>query len=91
LERPAPEAGREKPRLPPRWFVRAAWIVHRAIYRLTGGRRGLWLPKSGSWGAMRLTTIGRIRAQGGRGADLDAYAIYRPGGTAVVVFEPRRG
>ncbi len=47
------------PWLPPRWFVRTAWVVHRAIYRFTGGRRGLWLPKSGKWGAMRLTTIGR--------------------------------
>ena len=28
------------PFLPPRWVVRLAWIVHRAGYRLTGGRRG---------------------------------------------------
>jgi deazaflavin-dependent oxidoreductase (nitroreductase family) len=47
------------PRLPPRWFVRTAWVVHRAIYRLTGGRRGLWRPKVNRWGTMRLTTIGR--------------------------------
>jgi deazaflavin-dependent oxidoreductase (nitroreductase family) len=47
------------PRLPPRWFVRLAWVVHRAIYRLTGGRRGLWQPKPNRWGTMRLTTIGR--------------------------------
>jgi deazaflavin-dependent oxidoreductase (nitroreductase family) len=47
------------PRLPPRWFVRLAWVVHRAIHRLTGGRRGLWPPKPGKWGAMRLTTTGR--------------------------------
>ncbi|GGK97064.1 hypothetical protein GCM10007382_16670 [Salinibacterium xinjiangense] len=47
------------PTLPPRWFVRAAWVVHRAIYRVTRGRRGLWLPKPNKWGAMRLTTIGR--------------------------------
>src|SRR5450759_3098902 len=45
--------------LPPRWFVRAAWVVHRAIYRLTGGRRGLWRPKTDKWGTMRLKTIGR--------------------------------
>ena len=54
-----PRARPGKPKLPPRWFVRGAWIVHRAIYRLTGGRRGLWLPKSGGWGALRLTTVGR--------------------------------
>ncbi|CAN5248137.1 nitroreductase/quinone reductase family protein [soil metagenome] len=47
------------PRLPPRWFVRIAWVAHRAIHRLSGGRRGLWLPKPGKWGALRLTTIGR--------------------------------
>lgn len=47
------------PRLPPRWFVRLAWVVHRAIYRFTGGRRGLWRPKVNRWGTMRLTTIGR--------------------------------
>jgi deazaflavin-dependent oxidoreductase (nitroreductase family) len=34
-------------------------VVHRAIYLFSGGRRGLWLPKPGKWGAMRLTTIGR--------------------------------
>lgn len=47
------------PRLPPRWFIRAAWVVHRAIYRFTGGRSGLWLPKPGKWGTLRLTTVGR--------------------------------
>ncbi|MEO5922072.1 MAG: nitroreductase/quinone reductase family protein [Pseudolysinimonas sp.] len=47
------------PFLPPRWFVRVAWVVHRAIYRVTGGRRGLWLPTPGKWGTMRVTTIGR--------------------------------
>lgn len=47
------------PRLPPRWFIRVAWVVHRAIHRLTGGRRGLWEAKPGKWGTMRLTTVGR--------------------------------
>jgi F420H(2)-dependent quinone reductase len=50
---------KKPPFLPPRWFVRLAWLVHRAGYGLTGGRRGLWLPKPGKWGAMRLTTVGR--------------------------------
>jgi deazaflavin-dependent oxidoreductase (nitroreductase family) len=48
-----------EPRLPPRWFIRVAWIVHRAIYRLSGGRFGLRLPKPGQYGMMRLTTVGR--------------------------------
>jgi deazaflavin-dependent oxidoreductase (nitroreductase family) len=47
------------PRLPPRWFVRTAWVAHRAVYRLTGGRKGLWRPTSDKWGAMLLRTIGR--------------------------------
>ena len=46
-------------RLPPRWFVRIAWVVHRAIYRISGGLRGLWQPKPNPWGTMCLTTIGR--------------------------------
>ena len=56
---PLAAAPPKAPRLPPRWFVRTAWVVHRAIYRLTGGRRGLWRPKANRWGTMRLTTIGR--------------------------------
>ena len=55
----SPATTQKRPRLPPRWFVRIAWAVHRAGYRLTGGRRGLWRPKPGKWGAMRVTTVGR--------------------------------
>ena len=47
------------PRLPPRWFIRAAWKVHRAMYRATAGRFGIWNPKPGGWGALQLTTTGR--------------------------------
>jgi F420H(2)-dependent quinone reductase len=46
-------------RLPPRWFVVTAWHVHRWILRASGGRRGLWAPRRGKWGALRLTTRGR--------------------------------
>ncbi len=46
-------------RLPPRWFVRLAWKAHRALYRVTGGRRGLWPEREGKWGTMRVTTVGR--------------------------------
>ncbi len=48
-----------KPRLPPRWFMRRFWFAHRRLYRLTGGRVGLWRPKPNRWGAMRLNTVGR--------------------------------
>ncbi|HKY50082.1 MAG TPA: nitroreductase/quinone reductase family protein [Candidatus Limnocylindria bacterium] len=151
------DAPGRSPRLPPRWVVVLAWRIHRAIYRLTGGRRGLWHPKPNRWGTLRLTTVGRrsrkersvilgyyedganlvtmamngwsegepawwlnlqahpdatveladgVRAIRGRAAsgeererlwgrwremgdDLDGYATRRPGGTAVVVLEPR--
>ena len=46
-------------RLPPEWFRRIAWRVHRAIYRVTRGRLGLWKPKPGGWGTLRLTAVGR--------------------------------
>ena len=51
------------PRLPPRWFVVLAWKVHRALYRVTGGRRGLWRARPKRWGALRLTTTGRRSGQ----------------------------
>jgi deazaflavin-dependent oxidoreductase (nitroreductase family) len=47
------------PRLPPRWFIRLFWSTHRTVYRVTGGRLGLWRPKPGRWGTLRLTTTGR--------------------------------
>jgi deazaflavin-dependent oxidoreductase (nitroreductase family) len=50
-------------RLPPKWFRRAAWKIHRGLYRITGGRLGLWRPKPGGWGALRLTAIGRRSGQ----------------------------
>ncbi len=51
------------PRVPPRWFVHAAWRVHRALYKLSGGRF-LWTTSNKrGWGAMRLTTIGRKSGQ----------------------------
>jgi deazaflavin-dependent oxidoreductase (nitroreductase family) len=48
-----------KARLPPRWVIKAFWQVHRRIVRSSGGRRGLWRPRPGKWGALRLTTTGR--------------------------------
>jgi deazaflavin-dependent oxidoreductase (nitroreductase family) len=52
-------AGEKAPRLPPRWFVRLAWYVHRGLYRISRGRVGLWRAKPSRWGTLRLTTIGR--------------------------------
>src|SRR5918995_3749685 len=58
-------AAREQPlRLPPRWFVRTAWVPHRVIYSLTGGRLGPWRPVAGGrFGTLRLRTIGRRSGQ----------------------------
>ncbi|KQT02529.1 nitroreductase/quinone reductase family protein [Cellulomonas sp. Leaf395] len=51
------------PRLPPAWFIRVAWRVHRGLYRLSGGRF-LWTPSNKrGWGALRLTTTGRTSGQ----------------------------
>jgi hypothetical protein len=36
---------KSKARVPPRWFVVAAWHVHRWMVRVTGGRKGLWPPR----------------------------------------------
>ena len=50
---------RAKAPLPPRWFIKAFWRIHRRIVRTSGGRKGLWSPRPGKWGALRLTTTGR--------------------------------
>jgi hypothetical protein len=46
-DQPAPDSG-PPARLPPFWFVRVAWVVHRIIDRVTGS--GLRLPKPGHFG-----------------------------------------
>lgn len=55
------------PRFPPRWFIRRAWFAHRRLYRLTGGRLGLWRPKPNGWGDRKGERIGP-------GQDIGAYA-----------------
>jgi deazaflavin-dependent oxidoreductase (nitroreductase family) len=54
----------QAPPTSPRLLVRVAWLGHRALYRLTGGRIGLTRPKAGGrFGMMRLTTLGRRSGQ----------------------------
>ncbi len=53
----------ERASLPPRWFVRSAWFIHRGLYRVTGGRFGLRRAKADRYGMMRLTTTGRRSGQ----------------------------
>ena len=58
------DAGERPVRVPPRWFVTTAWQVHRGLYRVTSGRKGLWTPANRrGWGALRLTTVGRRSGQ----------------------------
>jgi F420H(2)-dependent quinone reductase len=45
--------------LPPRWFIRGAWLAHRALLRASRGRRGLWPPKGDGWGTLLLVSTGR--------------------------------
>ena len=45
--------------LPPRVVVRVAWILHRALYRFSGGRLGLRPPEAGEkFGMLRLGSMG---------------------------------
>ena len=64
----SPEAVKETQKvrqapLPPRWFIRGAWVVHRALYNVTGGRFGLRRATDTTWGMMRLKTVGRRSGQ----------------------------
>lgn len=68
-------------RIPPRWVVRAAWAIHRAIYRVTGGRRGLSRPRPGHYGMLRLRTIGSRS-----GAERAAIVSYYLDGDALVTI-----
>ena len=78
---PASDEAADSPFMPPRWFVRTAWIAHRALFRGTGGRRGLWPPKPGKWGTMRLVTVGRKT-----GKEREAIVAYFEDGTNIVTM-----
>ena len=51
------------PKVPPPWFVHAAWRVHRGLYRLSGGRFLCTPGGKRGWGALRLTAVGRTSGQ----------------------------
>ena len=53
-------ANREQVRPVARPLLRTFWMLHRMIYRLTGGRLGLQRPEQGAkFGMLRLHTVGR--------------------------------
>ena len=49
-------------RVPPRAVIRVAWLLHRALLRISGGRVGLRAPGD-TFGLLRLTTLGRRSGQ----------------------------
>ena len=54
----------EAVKLPPRPVIRTFWSLHKALYRISGGRIGLRQPRSGStFGMLRLHTVGRRSGQ----------------------------
>ncbi|MDP9815491.1 nitroreductase/quinone reductase family protein [Spirilliplanes yamanashiensis] len=53
----------KSPWLPPRWFIRFAWAVHRGLFRGSGGRIGLSRPRGNKYGMLRLTATGRRSGQ----------------------------
>ena len=67
--------------LPPRWFIRAAWKTHKALYRWSGGRFGLRRPRPDRYGLAQLTTIGRRS-----GAERSVMIGYYEDGAAVVTM-----
>ena len=81
---PRPEDGvSRRRRLPPRWFIRAFWVGHRFVYRVTGGGSGCGAPATragarcaspraaGAPGATRVAIIAYLED----GPDLTALAM----------------
>jgi deazaflavin-dependent oxidoreductase (nitroreductase family) len=69
-------------RTPPRFLVRTFWLLHRTIYRLTGGRLGLSRPQQGKrFGMLRVHTVGR--RSGKRRAVMLGY--YEDGSNLVTI------
>jgi F420H(2)-dependent quinone reductase len=59
-----PAIREQTPRTLPRFALRTFWGLHRAAYRVSGGRFGLSRPETGSkFGMLRLKTIGRRSGQ----------------------------
>ena len=48
--------------VPPRVVIRVAWLLHRALLRISGGLVGLRAPGD-TFGLLRLTTVGRRSGQ----------------------------
>ena len=77
---PTPAPTRRAP-LPPRWFIRSVWKIHRWMYSATGGRRGLKIATDTEWGMMRVHSVGRRS-----GAERIAILGYYPDGANLVTL-----
>ena len=53
------EKPKRGPFLPPRWVIRGAWALHRAMVSISGGRFGLGQPTAKTYGTLRIHTTGR--------------------------------
>ena len=60
-------------KLPPRWFVRTIWMLHRGLYAATGGRLGSRPATETRAGTLRLRIIGR---RSGEERHVMLYYIY---------------
>ena len=56
-------AHQRPPKKPPAWFVHTAWRIHRGLHRLTGGRFLWTTTNKRGWGALLLTTTGRLSGE----------------------------
>ena len=75
-------------RTPPRFVIRTFWVLHRAAYRLSGGRVGLSRPRVGEkFGMLRLDTVGR--RTGHRHYSLVSRAIAVEDGSFTFHARPR--
>lgn len=70
-----------KPFLPPRWVITTAWRVHRALFRLSGGKFGLRHARSDRYGLAQLTTTGRRSGE----ARSVMIGFYEDGGDIVTM------
>ena len=57
------EGGARPSGVAPRWLFIIGWALHRAIFRLSGGRLGLRSTGAGRLGTLRLRTLGRRSGQ----------------------------
>ena len=71
---------------PPRWVYRTLWALHRAGYRISGGRLGLRSATDDRFGTLRLCTTGRKSGQARA-----TMLFYLPAGDGYAVVASNAG